>query len=403
MFYQRLKKSKVFAAVLTVAISVSLVGCGQTASTSEVYSDSVVSEVAEITESTQVTSTSDDEIETDSIEYTKETITETNSESTVIEEVPSPSEVENASESELAASEVAVVESQTTELADISDEETPTASPTVAGAVRDNTPVVYTPVASGVTVYSNSLAEIDASNTSEGYIMVNYKGTNAKVKLQVTGSNGVTYTYTLHGGYETFPLSAGSGTYKVAVYENVSGNQYATAISQTISANITNTYGPYLYPNQYVNFNASSQVVAKAKQLAEGCADELEVITKVYNYATTITYDYNKANTVQSGYTANVYAILQSGTGICLDYAAVMASMLRSQNIPTRLEVGYAGTAYHAWISTYISEVGWVNGIISFDGKNWSLMDPTFAANSSQETLKNFIGDGSNYSTKYIY
>jgi hypothetical protein len=94
---------------------------------------------------------------------------------------------------------------------------------------------------------------------------------------------------------------------------------------------------------------------------------------------------------------------LQSGTGICLDYAAVMASMLRSQNIPTRLEVGYAGTAYHAWISTYIAEVGWVNGIISFDGKSWSLMDPTFAANSSQQTLKNFIGDGSNYSTKYIY
>ena len=86
-----------------------------------------------------------------------------------------------------------------------------------------------------------------------------------------------------------------------------------------------------------------------------------------------------------------------------LYYSAVMASMLRSQGIPTRLEVGYAGTAYHAWISTYITDVGWVNGIIEFDGTTWALMDPTFAANTNANTLKNFIGDGSNYKTKYIY
>ena len=30
-------------------------------------------------------------------------------------------------------------------------------------------------------------------------------------------------------------------------------------------------------------------------------------------------------------------------------------------------------------------------------------MDPTFAATSSEKDLKNFIGDGSNYKTKYIY
>lgn len=282
------------------------------------------------------------------------------------------------------------------------DEEVPSAIPGSSGT-RDNTPVCYTPSASGTTLYSNALASIDASNTSEGYIMVNYTGSNAKVKLQITGSNGITYTYNLHGGYETFPLSAGSGTYKVAVYENVSGNQYATAMLQTINADITNTFGPYLYPNQYVDFNSSSLVVAKAQQLAEGCSSDLDVVTKIYNYATTIVYDHNKAASVQSGYVSNVDAIMQSGTGICLDYAAVMASMLRSQNIPTRLEVGYAGDAYHAWISTYITDIGWINGMIEFDGTNWSLMDPTFAANSNETALRNFIGNGSNYKTKYIY
>lgn len=275
---------------------------------------------------------------------------------------------------------------------------------TVSLGLRDNTPVCLVPAASGITVYSNSLASIDTSNASEGYIMVNYKGTNPKVKLQITGANGVTYTYNLHGGYETFPLSSGDGAYKIAVYENVTGNQYSTALSQTIRVTITNVFGPNLYPNQYVNFNLGSQVVSEAMQLAQSCDTDLDVVTKVYNYVTTnITYDHNKAATVQSGYTSNVDEILLSGTGICLDYAAVMASMLRSQNIPTRLEVGYAGEAYHAWISTYITDIGWVNGIIEFDGESWSLMDPTFAANSSETALKNFIGNGSNYKTKYIY
>lgn len=286
----------------------------------------------------------------------------------------------------------------------LDDEPVAFAESSAASSARDNTPVCLVPAASGKTTYGNSLALIDASNTSEGYIMVNYKGSNPKVKLQITGSDGVTYTYSLHGGYETFPLSAGSGNYKAAVYENVTGNQYSTALSQTFTAQITNTFGPYLYPNQYVNFNDKSQVVAEAVQLAANCDTDLDVVTKVYNYVTTnITYDHDKAANVQSGYTPDVDKIFASGTGICLDYSAVMASMLRSQGIPTRLEVGYAGTAYHAWISTYITDTGWVNGIIQFDGTSWSLMDPTFAANSSESSLKSFIGNGSNYKTKYVY
>jgi transglutaminase-like putative cysteine protease len=380
MLYQRIKRKKLLATGLVIALSFSTYGCGQVSSVSEIES---VSE----TGSTITTIEANSSEEQSSIEES----TSVSSSSEISSEVSSNTE-----------SELIVADAGTYELEIIDDEEAPTAAPSSTGT-RDNTPVVYTPTASGVTVYSNALAAIDASNVSEGYVMVSYKGTNPKVKLQMTGSNGVTYTYNLSGGYEAFPLSAGSGTYKIAIYENVTGNQYSTALSQTITANITNSFGPYLYPNQYVNFNAASKVVAKAKELAAGCSNDLDVVTKVYNYATSITYDYNKANTVQSGYTPNPDAIMASGTGICFDYAAVMASMLRSQNIPTRLEVGYAGTAYHAWISTYIHDIGWVNGIISFDGTNWSLMDPTFAASTDETTLKNFIGDGTNYKTKYIY
>lgn len=271
--------------------------------------------------------------------------------------------------------------------------------------IRDNTPVCLVPAADGITVYGNSYVTIDASHTEEGYIMASYSGSSSQVKLQLSGPDYMTYTYDLTGhDYEVFPLSAGDGIYQIGVYENVEGNQYATVFSQELSIAIVNTVGPFLYPNQYVKFNASSNVVAAAKELVADAHDDLEAIISVYEYVlNNITYDYDKAENVQSGYIPNVDEILERKTGICLDYAAVMASMLRSQQIPTRLEVGYAGEAYHAWISTYVENQGWVNGIIQFDGQSWSIMDPTFAANSSEKNLKNFIGDGSNYVTKYIY
>ena len=93
--------------------------------------------------------------------------------------------------------------------------------------------------------------------------------------------------------------------------------------------------------------------------------------------------------------------ILEKKTGICFDYASVMATMLRTQNIPTRLEVGYMLEEYHAWISIYIEEQGWINGIIEFDGTQWKLMDPTFASTSKKP--KDFIMETDKYTTKYVY
>ena len=268
---------------------------------------------------------------------------------------------------------------------------------------RNNASNVLVPEASGVTVYPCDVAIIDASNVAEGYIMADYTGTNAKVKLRITGPDGVTYTYNLHGGgYEVFPLTAGDGKYTIGIHENISGTKYSTTLSTDINVTVTNTFGPYLYPNQYVNFNASSLPVSKAVDLAFSANSDLEVVEQVYNYIIeNFTYDYDKAATVVSGYLPVVDDVYKSNTGICFDYAAVMATMLRSQNIPTRLEVGYVGEEYHAWISTYIEEIGWVNGVIEFDGTAWNLLDPTFA--STSKSPKKFITENSKYQTIYVY
>lgn len=271
--------------------------------------------------------------------------------------------------------------------------------------IRDNTPKCLVPEAPGTVTYGNELVNIDASNSSEGYFIFQYLGDSTEVKLQLTGPDFMTYTYDIHNNEpETFPISAGNGEYTMGVFENVDGNQYATIFNETFNFEITNDFGAFLYPNQYCKFNKDSNVVAKAAELVAPAHDDLEAINYVYNYLIqTITYDQHKAETVESGYIPDVDHILDIKTGICLDYAAVMTSMLRSQQIPARMEIGYAGSAYHAWISAYVTNIGWINGIVEFDGVNWSLMDPTVAANQGEEKLKSFIGDGKTYMTKFIY
>ena len=67
-----------------------------------------------------------------------------------------------------------------------------------------------------------------------------------------------------------------------------------------------------------------------------------------------LTYDYEKADTVTTGYLPDVDETLKTGTGICFDYAALTTAMLRSCDIPCKLQIGYAGDIKHAWIDVWI-------------------------------------------------
>lgn len=275
-----------------------------------------------------------------------------------------------------------------------------------SGPPRDSTPKVLTPSADGVTVYQNDFASIDASNTSQGYVMVKYNGTNEKVKLQITCPDQSCYTYLIsdRGVYDTFPLTAGNGSYALQVLENVAGDTYTVSLTQSINVSIKDEFLPFLYPNQYVNFHADSQAVSKGSDLAKDTYSDLDVVQNIYNYVIkNISYDTEKAQNVSYGYVPDVDDTLSSKKGICFDYAALMTSMLRSQNIPTKLEVGYSGDAYHAWISTYIDDKGWVDDIIQFDGDTWQIMDPTLAATNDSAAVKKYVGDGSHYVVKYTY
>ena len=277
--------------------------------------------------------------------------------------------------------------------------------PNVPGE-RDNTPHVLVPEQGGSEICGNDDVSICLSHLGDGYFSARFTGDSPKVKLQLTAENSLTYTYDLpvDGEWTIFPVSLGSGHYTLGVYSNIEATMYAEVYGTEFDVALTDEFGPFLYPNQYVWFTGDTRAIGLAKDLCFAANNDLEAVSFIYNYVIThVTYDQEEAENVQSGYLPVVDEVLETGKGICFDYAALMASMLRTQNIPTRLEIGYAGSAYHAWISCYIKEIGWVNGIIQFDGTDWSLMDPTLASNQGDRKLKEFIGDGSNYRTVYYY
>lgn len=273
---------------------------------------------------------------------------------------------------------------------------------------RDNTPVVHTPTAGDTALIERNQVSLDCSNTKDGYVTLIYSGNNEKTKFQITTPDEVTYTYlvTKYGEPIVFPLTGGDGEYAFSVLESVdiSSDLYAVSFTEPYTVTLTDEFMPFLVPTVYSNFTLDSVCVSKGQELAQQCGSDLDVIENIYNYVTaSITYDEAKAQSVSYGYIPNPDETLSSQTGICFDYASLMTAMLRSQRIPTKLEVGYAGEAYHAWISCYVPETGWVDNIIQFDGEHWSLMDPTLAANNNRKDTQNFIGDGSKYIVKYTY
>lgn len=265
-------------------------------------------------------------------------------------------------------------------------------------------PSAVTVEAPGILEKADGGAVIDYSNTDQGYIMVQFtEQTEQRLKVQVKGPS-TTYTYNLTPQQWTaFPLSDQNGEYRIVVYRNVVDSKYAAVLSLNIPVTLTDEFAPFLHSNQYVNYDAAPNARALARSLTAGMDAPLDQVAAVYDYVIgSLAYDYELAATVKSGYLPDLDLALEKSSGICFDYAALMTGMLRSLGIPAKLVVGYAGEVYHAWISVWSEETGWVDGVIFFDGSAWKRMDPTFAANGDASILE-YIGNGSNYTAKYFY
>lgn len=271
---------------------------------------------------------------------------------------------------------------------------------------RDTMDTMLLPDTEDRNLLQSDICTMDTTDKDHGYIIFTYTGDAGKVILQVIQPDGSRYTYPVRPQTpETINLVSGDGAYRVDVLEGTGDNTYVTAVSETVDITLASEFDPFLYPNQYVSYTPDSDCAMLAKTLSGHADTDLTYVLHVYDYViSAIAYDTELAETISTGYIPDPDSTLSSKKGICFDYASLMTAMLRCQGIPAKLEVGYAGTAYHAWISVYVKETGWIDNIIRFDGRNWSFMDPTLAANQDAgNDMKSLIGDGTTYTVQYHY
>lgn len=361
---------RIFISMLAAAfavMTVSLAGCGNAATTT-----AEVSSVAEVESESQAESS--------------EAVSEVSTQDEITDEVPADPE---------AAME---------ELEEIPDEYAPLAQPAEGG--YDVTSRMGRYIKASSDIRSSGGSQIDVGNASYGYVRVAQSGSSSRLKVQVIkGDKTYNYDLNTNGNFEVFPLQSGNGSYTIRIMKNVEGNKYTQVYSTTVDVTLKSELEPFLCPSQYVNYNENSAVVKKAAEICSGLTGDIEKVSAVYKWIIdNITYDSNKAQTVKTGYLPSPDSTLSTKNGICFDYAALMAAMLRSQGIATKLICGTvsASDLNHAWNEVYLEGTGWVTVKLYFSGNAWERMDPTFGA-SGGSNIEQYIGDGSNYTGLRVY
>lgn len=267
---------------------------------------------------------------------------------------------------------------------------TPYAAPPLADAVFHDTEAV-----DGI--------KLDLSAVEQGYIAIS-AAAERRLKLRVKkGEEEYTYNIASDGTPSIFPLQCGSGDYTFQVWENIEGTKYARIYSAQAAVVLADEFQPFLRPSDYVAYTADSQAVKTAAELAAGCATDAEVIRAVYEYVcANISYDDDKAETVPKGYLPDPDETLRTGKGICFDYAALTAAMLRSQGIPAKVVFGYTGPddTYHAWNMVYADSAGRITQDFAAAAGEWNRLDPTLAASGVDSQ---YISNDKNYVALYLY
>lgn len=208
---------------------------------------------------------------------------------------------------------------------------------------------------------------IDTSTANQGYIQIKHRPGTKRRKVRIKLNKSYTYDLNNKGDFETYPLQMGNGTYKIIVFEQVRGTEYKQVSSFSVRAQMGDAKIAFTYPNQYVWYDEKSDVVAWSNTLCSGLNTDAAKLEAIQSFVEgKFLYDHLKALTINntSGYLPDVDNILKMRKGVCFDFAALMASMLRVQGIPTQLVIGYAGNAYHAWNRV------WIQGA-------WKLVDTT--------------------------
>jgi len=163
----------------------------------------------------------------------------------------------------------------------------------------------------------------------------------------------------------------GPGKYKVTVYvpeidQDIGGMfQYTSAYS--LEHEVTGIEDERdILPSRGVESD-SEEIIKKAESLIKGLSTEREKAEAIYKFvATHVAYDVEKYELDIFHPDDSAIETLETGEGICQDYAFLALALLRSVDIESRYVQGFAGDR-HAWVE------------LKVDG-DWIEMDPTWGA-----------------------
>lgn len=202
---------------------------------------------------------------------------------------------------------------------------------------------------------------INVDNSTYGYFSVDYSyNIGTKMKIGVTFNNKTEYHDYTSGEIFVASFEQGNGDYIISLYENIRGTLYRNITSKQVTVELDNVFSPYLVSTSEITFVTDDVVCLTANDICKDLTNTGDKVRAIYKFIRkNISYDYKLAYNISSGKIAvhhpEAANTLNSGKGICYDFAVLFAVMCRSQGIPCFIEKGYLGSVYHAWNRAYIN------------------------------------------------
>ncbi|NLM52324.1 MAG: transglutaminase domain-containing protein [Firmicutes bacterium] len=160
----------------------------------------------------------------------------------------------------------------------------------------------------------------------------------------------------------------------------------------------------YLQPGPKIESD-HPQIVAKAKELTAGLKTNLEKAKAIYDFVV----DYLQYDLNASVRNKGALAALQSGTGVCEEYAALFTALARAAGIPARQVNGYAdpkgtGESFNIAAGQALNLRGYRHSWAEFylEGMGWVPVDPTRDINSKEDRYFGALPRTSHIAQNYL-
>lgn len=261
-------------------------------------------------------------------------------------------------------------------------------------------------------VYSNKFVRIDTTTASEGYIILENLDERAYnlgvyISTNVINDLGDNSCYAWISNTQgkcsiKIPLTYGVTEYNIAVVTSMTYDPTGTECSSkkaelAFTPKSVSETGPFLFSAGEVIYDENMMFIKKAKEIASTCSNDFEKVEKIQAWLTSYMSYKQEEHTPRVVYQCDLEKIYNRKTGVCYDYAVILAAMLRSQGIPCKLDFGYYDGVGHVWTEVYINSDG-VHAAdnVYLEGKKWSRVEATL---SGANGAKEFI----NESDKYVW